>query len=85
MEAPIWSAPFAVALEVPIRPQAARREARAGYFFFLALVFLATFFVAAAFFAFFAFFAMSSSRSGNLMSVQMPLIDTHINRMTQIS
>jgi hypothetical protein len=32
---------------------------RVDYFFFLALVFLATFFVAAAFFAFFAFFAMS--------------------------
>jgi hypothetical protein len=33
-------------------------------YFFLALVFLATFFVAAAFFDFFAFFAMSSSRYG---------------------
>jgi hypothetical protein len=57
---------------------------RACYFFFLALVFLATFLVAAAFFAFFAFFAMSSSRLGNLINVHMPSIDTHIMKMTQI-
>jgi hypothetical protein len=69
-------------LEGPIRLQAGGGD-RACYFFFLALVFLATFFVAAAFFAFFAFFAMSSSRLGNLMNVHMPSIDTHIVKMTQ--
>ena len=62
-KAPIWSsASFATTLEMPTRLQAARWGARACYFFFLALVFLATFLVAAAFFAFFAFLAMSSSR-----------------------
>jgi hypothetical protein len=42
-------------------PSGSRAEPRA-YFFFLAVVFFATFFVAVAvLFAFFAFFAMSSS------------------------